>query len=141
MIFFCILQWFDPFTIVVRWQFVCSDGTSFNKDWVTQLEHWIDEYQEKLPTLKNFILPVCFQCVSVKNLEAASSHISVNVLISTNIPVLDGKLFTKLVFGSAGYSITELIIHKLFDWHIYVFLCAVNQDGTNCNVTDTPRDM
>jgi len=37
-----------------------ADKTAFDKEWVTLLEHWIDEYQEKLPPLKNFILPVCF---------------------------------------------------------------------------------
>lgn len=30
--------------------------TAFNKDLVTELEHWIDEYQDQLPPLKNFIL-------------------------------------------------------------------------------------
>jgi len=49
------------FNINVTNMTVCSDKTLFNKDCVTQLEHWIDEYQQQLPPLKNFILPVCFQ--------------------------------------------------------------------------------
>lgn len=37
---------------------VFAEKTAFNKDLVTELEHWIDEYQDQLPPLKNFILAV-----------------------------------------------------------------------------------
>jgi len=52
---------------------LCSDKTSFNKEFVTQLEQWIDEYQLQLPPLKNFILPVCFHPSSDLHISSSSA--------------------------------------------------------------------
>jgi len=55
---------------------LCSDKTAFNRECVTRLEDWIDEYQQQLPLLTNFILPVCFQT-------------DMHFLSNGNVPVMD----------------------------------------------------
>ena len=60
---------------------ILADKTCFNKECVTQLEHWIDEYQDKLPPLKNFILPVCFHhfshiCTHISRNFRYTEHLS-----------------------------------------------------------------